>query len=189
MGSKIFALVFILGTAGLFAGNYTVDRIHSRVGFKIKYIVVANVAGQFTKFGGFFEYDEKQRTLKSLRWTANTNSIDTRNDKRDKHLKSVDFFNAAKYPKMTFVLHKTDATTAYGKLTFHGVTKNIKMTMRITHSSVKGSKKKYHTKILLSGSINRRDFGLNWNKKIGLCDKMISNRVLIDARLEGVPAP
>ncbi len=189
MRRRMIALFLILSTIGLFAGNYTVDRAHSKVGFNIKYIVVSSVTGQFTKFGGFFKYDETRQTLKTLRWTAYTNSIDTKNGKRDKHLKSVDFFNAAKYPKMTFVLHKADATAAYGKLTFHGVTKNIKMALRITHSSEEKSGEKAHTKILLSGSINRRDFGLKWNKKIGLCDIMIGNRVKINAELEGITAP
>ena len=189
MTNKVIALIFILSTISLYAGNYTVDKVHSKVGFKIKYIVVSSVAGQFTKFSGFFKYNEKRKILKSLHWTANTNSIDTKNNKRDKHLKSIDFFNADKYPKMTFVLHKANATTAYGKLTFHGVTKNIKMVLRITHFFKEKPEKKLHTKILLSGSINRRDFGLNWNKKIGLCDMMISDIVVINAELDGVPTP
>ena len=104
-------------------------------------------------------------------------------------MRSIDFFNAAKYPRMTFVLHKANATTAYGKLTFHGVTKNIQMALRITHFFKKKSGKKLHTKISLSGSINRKDFGLNWNKKIGLCDMMISDIVVINAELEGIPTP
>ena len=126
---KLFklGLTSILAGGTLFAGTYNVDPDHSHMGFKVRHMMISNVIGKFDTFSGTFEYDEKTKTLKSLHGTVEVKSINTENAKRDEHLRTSDFFAAAEYPKMTFVLEKVEGDTAYGTLTMRGVSKDIKL--------------------------------------------------------------
>lgn len=180
-------LVSILASTALFAGTYNVDTSHSNVGFKVKHLMISNVTGNFNKFAGSFEYDEKTNTIKSLSGEIDVNSINTENEKRDGHLKSADFFDAANYPSLTFKLEKISDDKAYGVLTIRGVSKNIELDFENNGSVVDpwGNKR---VGLELSGKINRKDFGLNWNKTLEAGGVVVSETVKLNIELEGILA-
>ena len=177
----IVASMLSVGT--LFGGTYNVDIDHSNVAFKIRHMMISNVTGQFDKFNGTFEYDEKTKTLISLNGEVDVNSINTDNEKRDAHLKSADFFDVAKYPSMYLTLEKVDGDTAYVKLTIHGITKEVKMELETSGIVIKDPWGNTRTGLSLSGQINRKDFGLNWNQVIEAGGVAVGDTVKINVEI------
>ena len=186
MRLQVVLLASMLSVGSLFAGNYKVDVDHSNVAFKVKHMMISNVKGQFEKFSGSFVYDEKSKRLQSLHGDVDVNSISTDNAKRDAHLKSADFFDAVKYPTMSFDLSKVEGDSAYGKLTIHGITKDVKMELETSGTTVKDPWGNTRTGLSLSGKINRKDFGLNWNQVIEAGGVMVGDEVKMSIELEGI---
>lgn len=186
MRLKVILLATTLSFGTLFAGMYKVDVDHSNVAFKVKHMMISNVKGEFKKFSGTFEYDEKTNSLKALQGIVDIDSISTDNAKRDAHLKSADFFDAAKYPTMSYVLERVKGDTAYGKLTIHGITKEVKMELETSGTVVKDPWGNTRTGLSLSGKINRKDFGLNWNQVIEAGGVMVGDEVKMSIELEGI---
>jgi len=183
---KTIVLASMLSIGTLFAGTYNVDVDHSDIGFKVKHMMISNVKGQFDKYSGVFEYDEKTKTLKSLNGTVDINSINTKNAKRDEHLKSADFFDAAKYPSMNLKVTKVDGDVAYTKLSIHGVTKEVKMELELSGRVIKDPWGNTRTGLSLYGKINRKDFSLNWNQAIEAGGIVVGDTIKIDIELEGI---
>ena len=186
MKLKVIALASLLCAGTLFAGNYKVDADHTNVGFKVKHMMISNVKGQFGKFSGTFVYDEKTKTLKALHGDVDTTSISTDNSMRDNHLKSADFFDVAKYPTMSYTLDKVVGDKAYGKLTIHGITKEVVMELDLSGNVVKDPWGNIRTGLSLNGTINRKDFGLMWNKAIEAGGMMVGDDVKINVEIEGI---
>jgi polyisoprenoid-binding protein YceI len=178
-------LISLLASVTLFAGNYTLDVEHTSVAFKVKHLMISNVKGSFGKFSGNFEYDEKTNQFKALTGKIDVSSITTANEKRDKHLKSKDFFDVAKYPNMTFVLTKVDGDYAYGDLTMHGVTKNIKLELE-NNGMIKDPWGNTRVGLALSGKINRKDFGLTYNSILEAGGVAIGDTVKLEVEIEGI---
>merc|ERR1711879_1020111 len=182
-----------MGVAGLFsavtlfAGNYTVDKSHSGVAFKVKHMMISNVKGSFDQFDGKFEYDEKANTLKSLDGVIEVASVNTANAKRDGHLKSADFFDAANHPLITFKLTKVDGDEAYGELTMRGVTKKIELDFEAGGTG-KNPWGKTVAGFSLSGKIKRSDFGLKWNKALEAGGMLVGDTIKLEIDVEGVKA-
>jgi polyisoprenoid-binding protein YceI len=100
----IFAAAMVLAIPyAAVASTWNIDPDHSNLGFKIKHLMVSNVKGNFEKYTGVVEIDDKDITKSKVEVTIDTNSINTNVKKRDDHLRSADFFDVAKYPTMTFV--------------------------------------------------------------------------------------
>lgn len=184
---KLFklGLLSILTAGALFAGTYKVDAAHSYVGFKVKHMMVSNVKGNFEKFEGVIEYDEASKTLKALKGTIEVASIDTANDKRDTHLKADDMFNAEKYPTITFEMTKIVGDDVYGNLTMHGVTKEVQLELE---DSAVGKDAWGNDKVglTLEGKINRKDFGITWNKLLEAGGVAVSEEVRLELELAGI---
>lgn len=180
-------LASILASGTLFAGSYNVDGGHSSVGFKVKHMMISNVKGTFDKFSGNFEYDEKTKTLKTLIGKIDVNSINTQNKDRDDHLKAPDLFDAKKYPAITFVLDKISDDYAYGKLTMHGVTKDVKFDFE-NNGSVKDPWGNTRVGLAISGKLNRKDYGINWNKVLEAGGVAVGETVKLDIEIEGILA-
>lgn len=180
-------LASLLATGALFAGTYNLDLAHSSVGFKVKHMMVSNVKGQFNTFNGSFNYDEKTKTLTSLNGTVDTDSVDTQNEKRNTHLKSADFFDVTKYPTMTFELTKVEGDTAYANITLHGVTKEVKFELE-KNGTITDPWGNTRTGLALSGTIDREDYGLTWNKVIEASGVLVGKTVKINIELEGILA-
>ncbi len=175
----------ILVSGALFAGTYNIDVSHSHIGFKVKHMMISNVKGQFDKFTGAFEYDEKTNTLKSLNGDIEVDSINTSNKKRDGHLKSVELFNVEKFPKITFKLEKIYNDKAFGKLTMHGVTKDVELDFK-DNGMVKDPWENTRVGIVLSGKLNRKDYGITWNKVLEAGGFAVGETVKLEIELEGI---
>jgi polyisoprenoid-binding protein YceI len=186
MKLRAIGVAALLCTMPLFAGNYNVDAEHTNVGFKVKHMMISYVKGEFGKFSGNFVYDEKTKILTALHGDVDVSSISTGIAKRDGHLKSADFFDVAKYPTMSYTLDKVVGDKAYGKLTIHGITKEVKMDIDMSNNVVKDPWGHYRTGLSLSGSINRKDFGLMWNQAIEAGGVMVGDEVKITVEIEGI---
>jgi len=186
---KLFTLglTSILAGSTLFAGTYNVDTDHSHVGFKVKHMMISNVNGKFDTFNGTFDYDEKTKTLKSLNGTVEVKSINTENEKRDEHLRTSEFFAAAEYPQMTFVLEKVEGDTAYGKLTMRGVTKEVELEFE-NNGMVKDPWGNTRVGLALSGKINRFDYGIKYNEVLEAGGVAVGETVKINVEIEGILA-
>jgi polyisoprenoid-binding protein YceI len=173
--------------AALFAGDYTLDMTHSGVGFSIKHLMVSNVKGKFKVYDGNFSFDEKAGKITKLEGVVDVASIDTEIQKRDDHLRSADFFDATKFPKMDFVMTKFTAgkkPKVEAKLTIKGVTKTVVFDADIGGAAVDpwGTKKAGFS---LTGVINRKDFGLNWSKSLETGGFVVGDEVKLSIDLEG----
>lgn len=180
-------LASVLAAGALFGGTYNVDAGHSDIGFKVKHMMISNVKGDFKEFSGNFEYDEKTNTLKSLTGEIKVASINTDDAKRDGHLKAADFFDAAKYPNLTFTLDKVKKDKAYGILTIKGISKNVVLDFE-NNGSVKDPWGNRRVGLALSGKINRKDYGLTWNKVLEAGGVAVGETVKLDIELEGILA-
>lgn len=178
-------LASLLTSVTLFAGTYSLDTSHSSVSFKVKHLMISNVKGSFDKFSGSFEYDEKTKQLQKLTSTIEVASINTANEKRDKHLRNKDFFNVEKHPTLTFELTKVDGEDAYGNLTMHGVTKNIKLELE-DNGMIQDPWGNTRVGLALSGKINRKDFGLTYNNILEAGGVAIGEEVKIEVEIEGI---
>lgn len=176
------------------AATFQVDPSHSAVGFSVRHFALARVHGTFDKFSGTVFLDEKMPANSSIDVSVDVASVNTREPKRDGHLKSPDFFDAKKFPKMTFKSTRVERASGggyrvTGDLTIRGTTKSVvldveplspelasplKTTVRGTHASTK---------------INRKDFGLVWNIALETGGVAVSDDVAIDLDLELVKQP
>jgi polyisoprenoid-binding protein YceI len=180
-------LASILASSSLFAGTYKVDSTHSNIGFKVRHMMISNVTGKFNQFDGSFEYDEKTKTIKSLIGTAEISSINTDNEKRDGHLKSADFFDAKKYPKLTFKLDKIEDEKAYGKLTMRGITKDVVLDFE-NNGTIKDPWGNTRVGLAFSGKVNRIDYGLKYNSILEAGGVAVGEKVKLDIEIEGILA-
>lgn len=149
-------------------GPWTLDTSHSSLNFSVRHLMVSKVRGRFNVFSGKLDVDTSGK-LKSAQGTVDVKSIDTQNAKRDAHLRAEDFFEAAKYPTMKFVTtkvtHKGNNTAVQGKLTIKNITKTVTLAGNFLGKSKVnfGQGMTEHIGYTLSGKINRKDFGLNFN--------------------------
>lgn len=150
------------------AGTFNVDPAHSKVGFEIPHLVISTVEGQFAKFDGSITIDSKLEKSKA-ELNIDVASIDTANKDRDDHLRSPDFFDVAKTPKMSFVVKKVVGTAddlkLVGNLTIKGKTKEVTLDTKYLGdvNDAYGNQKIAFSAI---GKINRKDFGLTWNSAV-----------------------
>lgn len=184
---KLFklGLTSILAAGALYAGTYNIDKSHSNVGFKVKHMMISNVTGKFDNFSGSFEYDEKTKTLKTLKGEIKVKSINTDNEKRDGHLKASDFFAAGKYPNITFELNKISGDYAYGKLTMRGVTKDVRLDFE-NNGMIKDPWGNTRVGLALSGKVNRYDYGIKYNSILEAGGVAVGEVVKLDIELEGI---
>ncbi len=179
---KVFAVLFLFASMAQ-AGFYKLDLAHSQVGFTVKHLMVTNVKGSFKKFDGQFNYDPTKKELKDIDVVIDTESIETGVPDRDGHLKGEDFFNAKKYPKITFKSQK-------GEMSADGKTSKVKgmLTMRdktlpavlevINNGEVEfmGVKK---VGFSATTKVNRKDWGVSWNKALDKGGVAVSDEVTI----------
>lgn len=165
--------LFITPVVALFALNayaqqtYTVDKAHAKVGFTVTHLMLSEVDGNFKNFDAKITATKPDLSDAVFEMTADVNSIDTDNERRDTHLKSPDFFDAAKFPTLTFKSNsfkKVDGKKykITGDLTMHGVTKPVTLDAVLTGPVVmenpRGKQEKAGLKV--NGTLNRMDFGV-----------------------------
>lgn len=167
--SLLFSLValVLLFAFGINAQAWEIDKAHSKVGFTVKHMVVAKVTGKFLDYSGTVSFNEKDVTKTKISGVVQVASVTTDNKKRDNHLKSPDFFDAATYPEIKFeskkVVKKGDDILMIGDLTIRDVTKQVELTLEIS-GPIKDPWGATRVGIEGHGTINRQDFGVKWNK-------------------------
>lgn len=165
-----FIVVVAMTVPGLaLATTWSIDPDHSNVGFKVKHLMVSNVKGNFEKFAGVVDINDKDVTKSRVDVSIDTSSINTNVQKRDEHLRSADFFDASKYPTMTFVSKKVakagkDKLKVTGDLTLHGVTREVVLDVEGPTRESKDPWGNIRKGASAATKINRKDFGLVWNK-------------------------
>lgn len=185
MHKLLLLVIATVASAALAATDFKLDTSHSEVGFKVSHLMVSKVSGKFKEFDGSFNFDEKTKTLENLKTTIKVGSVDTSDAKRDDHLKSPDFFDAAKNTDMTFkqtkkvVVKEKKATTVEGDLTLKGVTKSVKL--QVTYNGVVtdpwGNRK---VGFEATGKVNRKDFNISWNKNLDGGGVVVGDEVQIN---------
>jgi polyisoprenoid-binding protein YceI len=191
---KIILSALALVSSATFAQvNWKLDASHSKVGFSVTHLMVSETEGKFKVYDGkVSSKSELDFTDASIEFTADAASINTEDEKRDAHLKSADFFDTEKYPKLIFKAtsmkpNAKKGKTAYdleGDLTMHGVTKKVKLSAIGASKTVKDpwGNIKYGFKI--TGTLNRKDYGLNWNAALETGGVVVSDEVKLDINIE-----
>ncbi len=170
--------------------NWVLEPSHSELQFKIKHLMISTVTGSFNKFSGSVTTEGDNLETANIKFSADVDSISTNNEQRDGHLKSSDFFDVAQYPAINFEstsLKKQsgDDYTVTGNLTMHGVTKEV--SLNVEHGGVaKDPWGNVRTGFTVSGKINRKDFGLNWNAMTEAGGVLVSEDVKIEASVQFV---
>ena len=172
--------------------TYTIDTTHSEIGFTVRHMVFAKVRGQFKTWNAKLAYDAADPTKSSIEVQIDTASIDTREEKRDGHLRSDDFFSADKFPKMTFkskkIARKGDGHYALtGDLTIRDATREVTLDVEQTG----GGKDPWGNPRLgfsAKTSINRSDFGLKWNQALETGGVLVGEKIDIEIEVSAVKA-
>jgi polyisoprenoid-binding protein YceI len=189
VSALLLSVVLCAGSAGAETETFDVDIMHSRMGFAVKHMIVSTVQGEFGKFVGTFELDDKNRLVKA-EGTIDINSINTREPKRDDHLRSPDFFDAAMFPEMKFVSRKVAGKgkkyTVIGDLTIKGVTKPVALTGHM-NGPIKDMQGVKRVGFRAEGKINRKDYGINFHKVLEAGGLVVDDEVEIILDIEGTP--
>jgi polyisoprenoid-binding protein YceI len=173
---------------GYVAGTWTIDPLHSEVGFSVRHMMVSKVRGKFTKFSGDLVTAENP-LASSVNAEIDLSSIDTGAEQRDGHLRSPDFFDTENHPVMTYrstgIRAKGDGYVLDGELTLKGVTKNVPLTLELNGfgpDPYGGTRAGFTA----TGEINRQDFGVTWNAAMEHGGVVVSDKVNIHLEIEAV---
>jgi polyisoprenoid-binding protein YceI len=166
--------------------SWTVDKAHSSAEFKVRHFVT-NVTGRFKTFDAVINLDRTKPANSSVEFTIDTASIDTGNANRDEHLKSPDFFEVAKFPAITFKSTSiketsTDVYAVTGDLTMHGVTKRV--TLPVTFLGFVRNPRGEKAGFEIETTINRKDYGIVWNRTMDEGGVMLGDDVKVAINLE-----
>lgn len=185
--SALAAVVLTAGTA-FSADKYVIDTDHTNIGFSVKHLGISNVKGKFKAFSGFLLVDEKNLADCSVEIEIRADSVDTDNEKRDAHLKTADFFDAEKFPALTFKSKQIKKTksgyVATGAFTMHGVTKEIRIPF--TYQKATDPWKKLRLGVDAALTLNRQDYGVKWSNLMDNGGLIVGNDVKIELAVEAV---
>ncbi len=181
--------VFMIHAVPAGAAVYSIDPAHSVIGFSVEHMVISNVNGIFGDYKGEFKVDDNNR-LSAVSTIISVDSIDTKIEKRDAHLRSPDFLDAKTYPEMSFNTTSVkqnggNAFTLKGDLTIHGITKSVSLESRI-RGPIKDPWGNTRIGIIVQGEINRKDFGLTWNNVLESGGLVVGEMVKITLEGEGI---
>jgi len=184
--STIIALVLPVFA---FASTWSIDPDHSNVGFKVRHLMVTNVRGSFDKHTGTVDINDQDITKSKVEVSIDTASINTNVQKRDEHLRSADFFDVAKFPTMTFTSKKVvqagkDRLKVTGNLTLHGVTREVVLDVEGPTNEIKDPWGNIRRGATATTKINRKDFGLVWNKALETGGVAVGEEVTITLEIE-----
>ena len=171
--------------------QWMIDSSHTNVNFSIKHMMIAKVQGGFEKVSGTLELDEAAPARSTIDVSIETASISTREPKRDEHLKSADFFNAEKYPRITFKSKKIEAQGSdhyivNGELSIHGVSQPVALSVEVAGSAIKDPFGNIRMGASATTKIKRKDFGLTWNAALEAGGVLVGDDVSISLDVEFV---
>ncbi len=184
----ITSILFLYSLPAI-AGVFSLDPSHAQIGFSARHMMIYNVKGTFKQFKGGFELDESN-TLVSANAEIEVSSIDTKIEKRDNHLRSSDFFDVSKFPKMTFRttgIKKNDGQsfTVTGDLTIRGVTKTVTLEGEIL-GPIKDPWGNIRAGFSAKGKIDRKEFGLKWNRTLESGGVLVGDEITLQLEGEGI---
>ena len=171
--------------------NWSFDPSHSSINFAVRHLMISKVRGSFGKWTGSFAFDEADPTKSSIEVHIEAASIDTREEKRDGHLRSPDFFDVEKYPELVFkssaIRKQGDDFLVAGDLTIHGVTKPVELAVESLGSG-KDPWGNARVAFAAKTSINRKDFGLSWNQALETGGVLVGEKIEIEVDVQAMKA-
>lgn len=173
----------------MMTAKWSVDTVHSNVDFTVRHMMVSKVRGSFTDFDAEIEADVNDLTSANITFTIQVASVDTKNEARDNHLRSEDFFDADNHPTLTFqakeiTRKKDDTYEMTGDVTLRGVTKEERFTVEfegVAKDPMSGAEKAGFS---VDGKIKRSEYGLNWNAALETGGVLVSDDVHIHLDLQ-----
>jgi polyisoprenoid-binding protein YceI len=188
-------IAFVLAAMALpaLAADYSIDSAHSAAQFSVRHLMVSNVRGEFSKVAGTVVYDEAKPAATTIEASVDVSTLSTREPQRDTHLKSPDFFDVAKYPSFTFKSTRVRKTAqgldVNGDLTIHGVTKPVVLHVSGITKEIKDPFGLLRRGATATTVINRKDFGMIWNKALDGGGVMVGDEVTITLDIEVTRKP
>ena len=186
----LMALALLSLSVAAQAATYAIDKTHSAVTFKVKHMMVSNVRGAFTEFEGSFSFDPDAPEKSSVQVEIQVASVNTADEKRDEHLRSPEFFDAATYPVMSFKSTKLvsdggNEYTLHGELTLHGVTRSVELELEFI-GTVNDPWGNVRSGFEAGGEINRKDFDIEFSETLDGGGLMVGDTVKIELEIEGI---
>jgi polyisoprenoid-binding protein YceI len=184
MKKLVAALAAALALPALAADTFKIDGSHTQAGFAVKHLLISTVRGEFGKTEGVVVLDEANPAKSSVEATIDAASIDTRDAKRDEHLRGADFFEVAKFPKLTFKSTKVEKAgeglKVTGDLTIRGVTKSVVLDVAGPSAEIKDPWGNAKRGVSATTRINRKDFGVSYGPNAIVSDEVV---ITIDAEM------
>jgi polyisoprenoid-binding protein YceI len=181
----------LLSPLTVLASTWTIDPVHTTMQFKVRHLMISNVKGVFDKFSGTLNLDDKDMTKSRVDVTIDTASVNTNIQKRDDDLRSANFFNAAKFPTMTFSSTRVekvgdDKLRVTGNLTIKDITRPVVLDVEGLTPEIKDPWGGLRRGASATTSVKRRDFGLTWNKTMDNGGAIVGEDVAIQLEVEFV---
>jgi polyisoprenoid-binding protein YceI len=172
------------------AESWTIDTVHSSIGFRVRHMVISKVNGRFTRWSGTLVLDGENLAGSRVDVTIDAASVDTHEPQRDAHLRSADFFDAETFPTLEFRSRRVerkgeDRYRVSGDLTIHGVTREVVLEVE-EGGRVRDPWGNERIGFLAKTTIDRRDFGLTWNQVLEAGGLAVSEKVEIEIEVEAV---
>jgi polyisoprenoid-binding protein YceI len=165
---------------GIPTGTWTIDPVHSKVGFAVKHMGVATVRGEFREFEGTIEVGEDLESSRAY-GTVKASSVDTNQEQRDEHLRSADFFDAEVHPELRFESQRIEALDdetllIFGELTLNGVTRELELQAEVVGVGL-GAGDEERIGLEVTGRLSRRDYGMRFNAALGSGNAVVADKV------------
>jgi polyisoprenoid-binding protein YceI len=172
--------------------RWEIDPTHSQIQFTVRHLVVARVRGVFERWRGVIDFDRADPTGSRVSAEIEASSIDTREPSRDEHLRSADFLDVSRFPLLTFESRRIEALGAnryrvIGELSMHGVAKEVHLEVDVLGSGTDPWGKErlgFHAR----GALDRRDFGLHWNRVLEGGGVLVGEKIDVELDIEAVKA-
>jgi len=189
MTRRLLTLALATLATPALAATWTLDPPHSNVQFSVRHMMLSNVRGEFTKVSGTVEGDPGAPAAATISATIDAASINTREPKRDEHLKSADFLDVAQFPTITFKSKRIEPAASgkfkvTGDLTLHGVTKEVVLDVSDLTPPVKDPMGKTRAGATATTKIDRKDFGIDWSKAMDNGGLVVGNDIAITIDVE-----
>ena len=174
------------------ASTYQIDPAHTQIIFKVKHLGISTVSGRFDDFEGSYNFDDKNIENSNVDAKINATSVNTNKEKRDNHLRSNEFLDVEQFPQITFKsksIRKGSGANNFlvtGDLTIHGITKEVVLNANYEGSVDKDPWGNARSAFTADTAINRKDFGLVWNKVLESGQFLVGDEIRIILEVEGI---
>lgn len=171
--------------------HWDIDPDHSLIEFRVAHMVISKTSGRFLDYRGFVEMDANAKTINAIQASINADSIDTNHEKRDGHLRNADFLDVKQFPTITYTMKTAqkegEAYKVVGNLTLRGVTKEVTLTGTL-NGVTKDPWGNTRAGFTADGKLNRKDFGMVWNKTLDTGGLVVGDDVHIHVDIECIKA-